>query len=74
MHIGYWRESQKETDHQANQDLGERIILKWILERYDGMVTRARMLIKIITSTHIHKQRKTKPNRGERLIANVGFN
>jgi hypothetical protein len=28
MHIGYWWES---------QNIGEWTILKWILERYDGM-------------------------------------
>jgi hypothetical protein len=31
-------ESQKETDYYKNEDLGGWIILKWNLERYDGMV------------------------------------
>jgi hypothetical protein len=34
MHVGYWWESQKESD----QDVGGWIILKWILERQDGVV------------------------------------
>jgi hypothetical protein len=38
MHIGYWWGSQKEKDHWEDQDVGGRTILKWILERYDGMV------------------------------------
>jgi hypothetical protein len=33
MHMWYWLESQKERDHKEDQDIGERIILKWILER-----------------------------------------
>jgi hypothetical protein len=32
MHIGYWYESQKEIDYWEDQDVGEWIILKWILE------------------------------------------
>jgi hypothetical protein len=38
MHIGYWWEIQKERDHLEDQDVGGWTILKWILERYDGMV------------------------------------
>jgi hypothetical protein len=38
MHIGYWREIQKEKDHREDQDVGGWTILKWILERQDGMV------------------------------------
>jgi hypothetical protein len=37
MHIGHWCESQMERDHQEDQDLGGWTILKWILERYDGV-------------------------------------
>jgi hypothetical protein len=37
MHIGYWWESQKERDHWEDQDVGGWTILKWILERWDGM-------------------------------------
>jgi hypothetical protein len=35
MHIGYWWESQKERDHQKDQEVGGWIILKCILERQD---------------------------------------
>jgi hypothetical protein len=38
MHIGYWWESQKERDNWEDLDVGGWTILKWILERYDGMV------------------------------------
>jgi hypothetical protein len=38
MHIGYWWESQKERDHWEDQDVDGWTILKWILERSDGMV------------------------------------
>jgi hypothetical protein len=37
MHVGYWWGSQKERDHWEDQDIGEWAILKWILERWDGM-------------------------------------
>jgi hypothetical protein len=32
MHIRSWWESQKERDHYEDLGVGERIILKWILE------------------------------------------
>jgi hypothetical protein len=38
MHIGYWWGSQKERDHWEDQDVGGWTILKWILEREDGVV------------------------------------
>jgi hypothetical protein len=38
MHRGYWWESQKERDQEEDQVVGGWIILKWILERYDGVV------------------------------------
>jgi hypothetical protein len=38
MRIGYWWESQKERDHQEDQDVGGWIIFKWILKmRWGGM-------------------------------------
>jgi hypothetical protein len=37
MHIEYWWESQKERDHWEDQDVGGWTILKWILERGDGV-------------------------------------
>jgi hypothetical protein len=33
----YWWECQKERDHWEDQDVGGWTILKWILERWDGM-------------------------------------
>jgi hypothetical protein len=36
--IGYWWESQRERDHQEDQDVGGWIILGWILERWDGVM------------------------------------
>jgi hypothetical protein len=33
MHIGYWWESQKERNHQEDQNVGRWTILRWILER-----------------------------------------
>jgi hypothetical protein len=38
MHIGFQWENQKERDHWEDQDVGGWTILKWILERQDGMV------------------------------------
>jgi hypothetical protein len=34
----YLWESQKERDHSEDQDVGGRIILGWILERWDGVM------------------------------------
>jgi hypothetical protein len=31
MYIGFWWESQKRRDHYEDLDVGERIILEWIL-------------------------------------------
>jgi hypothetical protein len=36
VHIGFWWERQKERGHQEIIDVGGRIILRWILEKYDG--------------------------------------
>jgi hypothetical protein len=38
MHVGYWWENQKEIDHWGGRDVSGWIILRWILERYDGVV------------------------------------
>jgi hypothetical protein len=38
MKIGYRWESKKDKDHWEDQDVRGWTILKWILERYDGMV------------------------------------
>jgi hypothetical protein len=37
MHIEYWWEYEKERDHWEDQDVGGWAILKWILERSDGI-------------------------------------
>jgi hypothetical protein len=35
MSIGFWWGSQKERDHQEDIDAGGRVILKYMIERYD---------------------------------------
>jgi hypothetical protein len=37
MQVGYWWESQKGRDQYEDQDVGGWIILRCILERYDGV-------------------------------------
>jgi hypothetical protein len=49
-HIGYWWESQMERDHWEDQDVGGWTILKWILERQDGMVWVRLIWLRIVTS------------------------
>jgi hypothetical protein len=36
IHVGYWWESQRERDHKEDPDVGEMIILKWVLEMRMG--------------------------------------
>jgi hypothetical protein len=50
LHVGYWWESQKVRDHWEDQDVGGRTILKWILERYDGMIWIVLIWLRIGTS------------------------
>jgi hypothetical protein len=50
MHIGYWWECQKERDHWEGQDVGEVTKLKWILERWDGMLWIGLIWLRIGTS------------------------
>jgi hypothetical protein len=50
MHIGYWWESQKDRDLWEDQDIGGWSILKWILERRDGMVWIGLIWLRIGTS------------------------
>jgi hypothetical protein len=35
---GFWWENQKVRHHQEDLEIGGRIILKWIVEKYDGVV------------------------------------
>jgi hypothetical protein len=50
MHIEFWWESQKERDHWEDQDVGGWAILKWILERQDGMEWSGLIWLRIGTS------------------------
>jgi hypothetical protein len=50
MHLGYLWGSQKERDHYEDQDVGEWIILKWILEKKDGVVRTGLIWLRIGTS------------------------
>jgi hypothetical protein len=38
MRIGFWWESRMEIDHREYLEVGGRIVLRWILERQDGVV------------------------------------
>jgi hypothetical protein len=38
MHTGFWWENQKERDQKENLDVCGRIILKYILEKYNGVI------------------------------------
>jgi hypothetical protein len=37
MHLGFWRKSQRETDHYKDLDVVGRIILKRTLKKWDGV-------------------------------------
>jgi hypothetical protein len=50
MHIRFWWESQKEIDHWEYLDVGDRIILKWIIERKDGVVWTGLIWLRIGTN------------------------
>jgi hypothetical protein len=50
MHIGYWWEIQKDREHREDQDVGGWTIVKWMLERYDGMVWIGSIWLRIGTS------------------------
>jgi hypothetical protein len=51
--IGYWWESQRERDQQEDQDVGEWIILGWILERQDGIVCTGLVWLRIGTGEEL---------------------
>jgi hypothetical protein len=38
IHVGIRRESQKEREHWEDTDIGGMIMLKWIIEKDDGMI------------------------------------
>jgi hypothetical protein len=50
IHIGYLWESQKVKDHWEDLDVGGWTILKWILERLNGMVWIGLICLRIGTS------------------------
>jgi hypothetical protein len=50
MHTGFWWEGQKERDHYEDLDISGSIILKWILERQDGVVWTGLIWLSIGTS------------------------
>jgi TnpA family transposase len=49
-HTEFWWESQKEQYRYEDIDVGGRIILKWILEKYDEMIRNGFTWIGIGTS------------------------
>ena len=36
VHTGFWWENLREEGHSKNPDVDEKMILKWILEKWDG--------------------------------------
>jgi hypothetical protein len=50
IHRRYWWESQKERDHYEYLDVGERIIIKWNLQKYYGVLWTGFIWLKIRTS------------------------
>jgi hypothetical protein len=53
MHIRSWWKSQKERDHQEDVEVGGRILLQWILKKYDGLLWTGFIWLKIGTSDGI---------------------
>jgi hypothetical protein len=50
MHVGFWWESQKKRDHQEDLKVGGRIMLKRILDKWDGVVWTGFIWLRIGTS------------------------
>jgi hypothetical protein len=36
--LGFWWEVRKERDHMDDLSVGEEVLLKWILEKKEGMI------------------------------------
>jgi hypothetical protein len=53
MHIGFCLESQKERDHKKYLDVGERIILRRILERYNVVVWTGLIWLRTVKSEEL---------------------
>jgi hypothetical protein len=47
--IGYWSESQRERNRYEDQDVGGWIILRWILEMWDGVMRTGLVCLRIGT-------------------------
>jgi hypothetical protein len=50
MHTGIWWANQKERDHWKDLDVGGRVILKWIIDKYDGLVWTGSIWLRIGTN------------------------
>jgi hypothetical protein len=38
MHSGFWCKNQKDRDHKEDIEMGQKITLNWILEKYNGLL------------------------------------
>jgi hypothetical protein len=50
MHIGFWWEYQKERDNYEDPHVNVRMVLRWIVERWDGVVWTGLIRLRIGTS------------------------
>jgi hypothetical protein len=51
LRMGYWWESQKENDHYEYQEVDGLIMLRWISEKYYGLVWTGLLWFRIATSS-----------------------